>query len=151
MESRQLLEWASTHRIVDQTKQGFINYLENWKKENRDDFFDTFKGKSNLKVITTELNSIQLTHIHEYTDFVYCNLRILYLGSDIGDYRMVFTLEGKVADDLIHFDKYIDNTIKEGTVKVEIIIRAIKHGYRIEEISKLVELDEVIIKPLFES
>jgi hypothetical protein len=52
---------------------------------------------------------------------------------------------------MILFDKYIDNTIREGTVKVETILRAIKLGYGIEDISKLLDLDKEHLKPLFES
>lgn len=99
MNASTLIEWSKTHNIIEQTKQGFITYLENWKKEDRDEFFDTFNGKSNLKVLSSEFHSLQLTHISRYSDFVYCNLTILYLGKDIGDYRMVFTLEGEPADD----------------------------------------------------
>ncbi|MFD0961552.1 hypothetical protein [Paenibacillus chungangensis] len=149
MNTTSLIEWSEANNIIDRTEQGFINYLENWKKENRSDFFDTFKGKSNLKLLKTELNSIQLTHISGYDDFIYCNLRILYLGESIGDYRMIFTLEGNLEDDVIHFEKYIDTTIKEGTIKVEVIKRAIKEGYSIEAVSKLVDLEENIIRPLF--
>lgn len=64
---------------------------------------------------------------------------------------MIFTLEGEIADDTIHFDRFMENTIREGTVKVETIKRAIKAGYSIKAISKLVELEETLIKPLFES
>lgn len=44
----------------------------------------------------------------------------------------------------------MENTLKAGTIKVEVIKRAIKEGYSIEAISKLVDLEEEVIKPLFE-
>ncbi len=62
---------------------------------------------------------------------------------------MVFTLDGEADDDLIHFEKYMKHTINEGTIKVEVIKRAIKEGYTIKAISKLVGLEEELIKPLF--
>jgi len=111
MNVKDLTEWSENHRIIERTRNGFVNYLENWKKDDRGDFFDTFRGKSNLKVIEPKFYSLQLTHINGYSDFVYCNLVILYLGKDIGVYRMVFTLQGEVDEDAIHFVKYIDNTI----------------------------------------
>lgn len=151
MNTRSLMEWAQTNNIIERTEKGFKNYLKNWKNEERSDFFDTFKGKSNLKVLKTELRSIQLTYVSGYADFVYCNLKIVYLGNDIGDYRMVFTLDGECEDDVIQFDKYMENTINEGTIKVEVINRAIKEGYTIEKISKLVELEEDLIRVLFVS
>lgn len=151
MNTTSLLEWSQTNNIIERAEQGFKDYLDKWKKEDRSEFFDTFNGKSNLKLLKTELHSIQLTHVNGYSDFVYCNLRILYLGQDIGSYRMVFTLEGEVDDDLIHFEKYMQNTINDGTIKVEVITRAIKEGYTIKAISKLVDLDEDLIRPLFES
>ncbi|WP_127534460.1 hypothetical protein [Paenibacillus kobensis] len=149
MNTTSLIEWAQTNNIVERTEKGLENYLENWRKEDRGEFFSTFNGKSNLKLLKTELRSIQLTHVNGYSDFVYCNLRILYLGNDIGDYRTVFTLDGVADDDMIHFDKHLERTIHEGTIKVKVIKRAIKEGYTIEEISKLVDLDEDILRPLF--
>ena len=151
MNTTSLIEWVQTNNIIERTEKGFKNYLENWKKDDRSDFFGTFNGKSNLKLLKTELRSIQLTYVSGYSDFVYCNLRILFLGNDIGDYRMVFSLDGESDDDLIHFDKHMERTINEGTVKVEVIKRAIKEGCTIEEISKLVDLDKDMIRPLFVS
>jgi len=150
MDTNLLLEWSRDHRIVDKATSGFCNYLDNWKRDSRDDFYDTFRGISNVKLIRTELKSIQLTHIHDYTDLVYCNLRIMYLGEHIGVYTMVFTLEGEADDDFIEFDKLLDQILRKGTVKVEIVIRAIKAGYDIEEIAALVDLDKEAIRPLFE-
>ncbi|QHW30551.1 hypothetical protein GZH47_06580 [Paenibacillus rhizovicinus] len=126
MNTEQLVEWARAHRIAERTEAGFRNYMDNWKKDDRGDLFGTFRGKSNLKLLRTELHSLQLTHVIGYSDFVYCNINIYYLGQDIGHYRMVFTLEGEPADDVIHFDKYLDNAIREGTVKVEIVLKAIQ-------------------------
>ncbi|TVX93798.1 hypothetical protein [Paenibacillus agilis] len=150
MNTNELLEWSKTHQVVERTKEGFTVYLENWFKGNRRDYLNTFKEKSNLKVIRTKLDSIQLTHINGYADFVYCNLDILYLGESIGTYRCVFALDGTDADDTIHFDRFTETTIREGTVKVEIVKKALQQGYSIEEIAKLVELDVEWIRPLFE-
>jgi len=149
MNTISLIEWSQTYSIIERAEKGFIDYLENWKKDDRSEFFDTFNGKSNLKLLKTELHSIQLTHLRGYSDFVYCNLRILYLGKHIGEYRMVFNLEGEFDDDFIHFEKDLENIINEGTIKVKVINRAIKQGYDIEAISKLVDLDENLIRPLF--
>ena len=151
IDSKNLIEWSEKHKIIEKTKNGFVTYMDNWKKEHKGDFWNTFKVKSNLKLIKSEFHSLQLTHINGYSDFVYCNLNILYIGEDIGDYRMVFTLEGEVADDLINFDRFIDSTIIEGTIKVALINKAIKAGYSIDEISKIVELDKDLIRPLFVS
>ncbi|WP_264930577.1 hypothetical protein [Paenibacillus sp. LS1] len=149
--SKNLIEWSEKYAVIERTKKGFITYMENWKKENRGDFWDTFKGKSNLKLINSEFYSLQLTYINESNDFVYCNLNIMYIGEYVGSYRMVFTLDGEVADDSIDIDRFMDKIINEGTTRVEIIKKAIKHGYLIDEIAGLVELDKDLIKPLFES
>lgn len=151
MNTISLVEWSEAYNIIERTKKGFENYLNNWKRDNRGDFFDTFKGKSNLKLIKTELHSIQLTYMNRCSEFVYCNLSILYLGECVGDYRMIFTLEGECDDDCIHFEKDMKQTINEGTIKVEVIKRAINEGYTIEAVSKLIGLEEELIKPLFVS
>ncbi|GBF78521.1 hypothetical protein PA598K_07180 [Paenibacillus sp. 598K] len=149
MRTKSLVEWSAANRIIERTERGFENYLENWKNENRGDFFDSFRGKSNLKLITTELHSIQLTYMNEFSEYVYCNLSILYLGQYLGNYKMKFTLEGVVDDDVINFEQDMKQTINEGTIKVEIIKRAISQGYTIDVISKLIGLEENLIQPLF--
>ncbi|GGG87109.1 hypothetical protein [Paenibacillus radicis (ex Gao et al. 2016)] len=144
-----LSEWAESHNLLERTSKGFSNYMDNWKKDNRGDFFATFRGKSNLKMLQTEFQSYQFTHLTENPHYVSCTLNIRYLNEYIANYSMIFTLDGEVQDDLMDFDKLLANTIREGTVKVELIVRARKLGYSAAEVAQLVDLDEETVLRLY--
>lgn len=78
------MRWSEQHQIAARTENGFGVYLENWKKNDRNSFIDTFLGKSNVKLLKTELSKFSLTRNFNYIDCVSCEMSIDYLGQSIG-------------------------------------------------------------------
>ncbi|QYR19634.1 hypothetical protein KZ483_17220 [Paenibacillus sp. sptzw28] len=64
---------------------------------------------------------------------------------------MMFNLNGEVEDDVLQFDRFSKETIREGTIKVKIILNAINEGLGMNTIARIIEIDEELIRPFFES
>ncbi|EFM12339.1 hypothetical protein PaecuDRAFT_1019 [Paenibacillus curdlanolyticus YK9] len=151
MDASQLIEWSAEHRIVERTESGFLRYLHEWKKTNRADYIDTFMGELDTQLCTTKMKSIQLTHHYELSyDVVYCNLFILYIGERIGEYRMIFTLDGEVEDERLQLDRTSKETIRDGSIKLWMIRNARTAGLSINAIAQVMELEENMITLLSE-
>jgi len=145
MDSNSLKEWGEKNNVINRTIEGFWEYISNWEKEHPDEFHDLFMGKLDRRLIKLEIKSIQLTHIFNYSDFVYCNISI-YLLEDyisIGNYKMVFTLDGEIEDDILDLKDYsfIRNEISLIKNSIKIAQNALKHGAEPEFVSAITGLN----------
>ncbi|MWC28064.1 hypothetical protein [Paenibacillus sp. MMS18-CY102] len=149
MDTSQLIEWSVIHNIVERTECGFFSYLREWKKANREDYIDTFMGDLDIYLCTAKMKSIQLTHHFELSyDVVYSTLYVLYLGERIGEYHMIFTLDGAIEDEGLQLDQTSKDSIREGSIKLWMIRSARNAGLSIHSIAQAVEIEENLITHL---
>jgi len=102
-----LREWSEKHSVEKRTIKCFWRNLTSYEQEQKEEFLEVFGenfDKSNLKVT---LNNVAL-FIDEWSkdsywsygyDYVISYVPIIHNDKKIGEYRLLFTLDGESFDD----------------------------------------------------
>ncbi|RJG19155.1 hypothetical protein [Paenibacillus thiaminolyticus] len=72
MNTEEFENWVSIHSIIECTKKGFWNYMENYKQEEPDEFSEVFGS---------------------------VDMDVEYEGEELGVYQCLFSLDGDDLDD----------------------------------------------------
>lgn len=148
MDPFNLNAFAERHHIETKALQGFWEYMNNWKKEHPDNFSDKFNGDIDASNIELLVHSYQLTHILDCGDFVYCNVAFSMLGFSLGYYRLVFTLDGEVADDILHFNSDFDYMIQRATWMLSYVTEGLENGISIDVLISIFEVEAEQLIPI---
>ncbi|MBB6021434.1 hypothetical protein HNR77_002529 [Paenibacillus sp. JGP012] len=97
----ELKKWIVEQEVEKRTLEGFWLNLDNYQREDSDEFNHFFKNFSEDKL------DVKITQIALMLgDYPECNhnhvisyVPIIYNGTRIGLYRLLFTLDGKIDDD----------------------------------------------------
>ncbi|MFB7142869.1 hypothetical protein ACFCYN_25070, partial [Gottfriedia sp. NPDC056225] len=104
MNAKTLLEWAINHNAKNQTIEGFWEYFNKWRVEDRSDYLDRFYGKLYDEFITVEESEINLKLRFGMEEaFIFYSVNIFYLNKHIGIYDTEFFLNGELADEYLDF------------------------------------------------
>jgi len=106
-----LLEHLITeHYCVPRTIKGFWHILSNYK-ENESKEYKSIFGEKNVNVVEIDNRTISLAVRGSFSDnYIYLAVAYhIYLKKEnkkekIGSYKMVFSLDGGVMDDILYFD-----------------------------------------------
>ncbi|HDK7166221.1 TPA: hypothetical protein PTV44_000024 [Clostridium botulinum] len=107
MNTEEFKNWIAINNIIERTKNGFWNYIENYKREEPDEFSEVF---SNVDVNFVEINisKISLTISYRFDEpikFVSAFIEIEYKGEELGVYESLFSLDGDDLDDYLRIKK----------------------------------------------
>lgn len=150
MDTLCLKDWAIKNKIIERTTNGFWNYITNWEKEEPDQTYDLFLGRIEKSLLMIKNKSIQLTHIVDNSDYVYCNLSIYLIDDYIGNYKMVFNLDGTIADDILKLEdfEFIRRVSTEINKGIEIAMTSLNKGLDSKLVSEITCFDLNFINEL---
>jgi hypothetical protein len=153
MDTTELIQWYINNNIEKETIDAFWNYFNNYRKEEIYDFEESFGQHIDERLIRVKADKVQLTHIFESGDFIYSILDIYYLNDYIAEYKLVFTLDGEVEDDVLRLQpsSYVRKLTAEANRSIEIAEKSIKENLDLDLISRIVGLDIDFIKELKDS
>ncbi|MEB2299887.1 hypothetical protein LAV72_09670 [Lysinibacillus xylanilyticus] len=102
-----LREWSEKHSVEKRTIKWFWRNLTSYEQEEKEEFLEVFGEDFNKLNLKIALNKIAL-YIDEWNkdsdssygyDYVISYVPIVYNGEKIGEYRLLFTLDGESFDD----------------------------------------------------
>ncbi len=107
MNTSELRKWAEGHSIESKTIEGFWYNFSAYKNEQEEEFLELFGvdfGKNQLRVTTDSLalfiDDWNRDSYHSYGfDYVVCILSIVYKDEKVGEYKVLFSLDGNAFDD----------------------------------------------------
>ncbi|CAH8713316.1 hypothetical protein M5W83_26635 [Paenibacillus thiaminolyticus] len=103
MNTEEFENWVSIHNIIERTKKGFWNYMENYKQEEPDEFSEVF-GNVDMNFLETNISKISLTINYTFDEpikFVSAFIDVEYEGEELGVYQCLFSLDGDDLDDYL--------------------------------------------------
>jgi len=115
MNTNNLRKWAVEKAIEQQTIEGFWVCFHSYKEGSKRQFNKHFGRDFDENQLTVEMSGISL-HIDEWDcskqyhkivygfDFVVSFVPIVYKNERLGDYRMLFNLDGESFDDYFVID-----------------------------------------------
>lgn len=153
MDTLSLKDWTIKNKIIERTTAGFWNYVANWEKEEPDYTFDLFHGRIEKSLLRIENKSLQLTHIIDNLDYVYCNLSIFLMDDYIANYKMVFNLDGTIEDDILNLEdfEFIKRISAEINKGIEIAKTSLNKGLDLKLVSDITGFDLDFISELIQS
>lgn len=149
MDTLELKQWFFDKNIEAITKDSFWKYFLNLKDEDIYGFEDTF-GDIDERLIKIKISKVQLTHILEYGDFIYSLLEVFLMENYIGEYKLVFTIEGDIEDDILKLEpsSYIKKLTAEANRSIQIAKKCLEENLNSELIAKITELELEYINKL---
>jgi hypothetical protein len=92
--------------FVQRTIDGFWDSFSNYKREEPEEYRDIFGDEDDIVEIdymklSLVLHDKQPSYSHVFLSVSY---NIYFKKKEIGYYKMVFSLDGEVVDDILHFD-----------------------------------------------
>lgn len=100
----ELKKWISNNRIEEKATNSFWDYIRYYKVEQSEDFESDFGKDFNvnyLKIIVDTI-SLSITKIENTViEYVVAYIPIVYNESDIGMYKVIFSLSGEIDDEYI--------------------------------------------------
>lgn len=103
MNTNELQSWVTINHIVERTHNSFWSYLENYKKEEPDEFRELFEN-INFDFLDVNINKISLTISYRFDEpisFVSAFLEVLHEGEEVCMYESLFSLDGSDLDDYL--------------------------------------------------
>lgn len=103
MNTNEFQKWIFINNIIDRTKKGFWDYMENYKKEEPDEFSEVFSNVD-MNFVKINISKISLTinyTFDEPVEFVSAFIDIEYEDKELGVYESLFTLDGDDLDDYL--------------------------------------------------
>jgi hypothetical protein len=93
-------KWAQEHRAKERTIEGFWNNFRSYREEQLEEFREVFGVDFDESLLSLERFQLCLTLVEE-DDRVHVVtwVRMVYCEKDIGEYRLVFNMDGTVDDD----------------------------------------------------
>jgi hypothetical protein len=108
VDTRKLKEGADENRVVERTILTFWKHIENYKRDDIEDYDRVFKGvdTNNLKLRVRELSLTIFTwdSLDSEVEHVVVVLTVKYNNKVIGTYRVLFNLNGEEEDDYLDID-----------------------------------------------
>lgn len=150
MDTIELKQWVIDNKIEKRIRDGFWNYIENYKQDDIEEYTEYFGG-INFRFLTLEFRKVSLTTIYTWScDVVSAFLDIKYKDTDIGTYEMVFSLSGEIQDDFLDMEDknyiHLINCLEDR--EFEIAKLALEEGAGIEFIAKITGLSREEIEEL---
>lgn len=103
MNTEKFQKWIAKNNINERTKQGFWNYMENYKKEEPEEFVELF-GDMDMNLVKINISKISLTinyRFDEIIKYVSAFIDIKYEEEELGMYESVYSLDGDDLDDYL--------------------------------------------------
>lgn len=101
MNTEEFENWILINNVAERTKKGFWTYIENYKKEEPDEFKEVFNNIK-LNYLEININKISLTMSYRFDEpisFVSVCIEVVYEGEEICIYESIFALDGSAMDD----------------------------------------------------
>ncbi|PEL13097.1 hypothetical protein CN601_06310 [Bacillus sp. AFS017336] len=148
LNAKTLMEWEQKHDAKNRTINGFWESFRNWRKEEKYDYLDTFKGKLYDEFILVYERSIELKYRYSRIEaFLIFTVDIYYFDKEIGTYSLEFDLDGEVTDDYLVFDHiHLDHRLSEIRHNLTTIRKALKEGIDLNLISNITGMDQPSIE-----
>ncbi|MFJ7826655.1 hypothetical protein [Psychrobacillus sp. NPDC096623] len=107
MDTNKLRKWAENYSIESNTIKGFWVMFNKYKEEQKEEFLEVFGkdfDKSQLSIVMNRLGLFidawnKDAHMQYGFDYVTSYIPIIYLDNHIGEYKMLFNLDGECFDD----------------------------------------------------
>ena len=97
--AKDLEQWASQHKLEEHALESFFEYMQNYKKEEPEEFEETFLGfdKDSLDVRVQEV-AVSLDWQNHDKSSMIAHLPIVYRQAEIGWYRVEYSALGEILD-----------------------------------------------------
>lgn len=95
--------WISLNNIIERTKRACWNYIENYRKEEPEEFSEIFSNV-NMDSLEISISKVSLTVTYRFDEpitFVSAFADIEYEDEEIGVYESLYSLEGEDLDDYL--------------------------------------------------
>ena len=104
----ELKKWISNNRIEEKATNSFWDYIRYYKEEETEDFESDFGQdfKEDYLKIMVDTISLSITKIERTViEYVVVYIPIVYNESDIGMYKVIFSLSGEIEDEYITIEE----------------------------------------------
>ncbi|MCH7324055.1 hypothetical protein LZ480_19530 [Solibacillus sp. MA9] len=107
MNTNELRKWAENHSIESNTIKGFWEMFNNYKEEQKEEFLEVFGADLDKGQLIIKMNRLGLfidawnkdAFMQYGFDYVTTYIPIIYKDNQIGEYKMLFNLDGICFDD----------------------------------------------------
>jgi hypothetical protein len=101
----ELKEWVKTYNIVERTKKGFFTWLNNFKLEEPEEYYNVMENIESKELIL-ELHTISL-NLGNWPECTYntvsASMRVFYKDKRLFNYESLYLLNGEDEDDFVDF------------------------------------------------
>ncbi|MEJ8304781.1 hypothetical protein [Saccharibacillus sacchari] len=106
METSELKSFLLTHQSFEVAKKTFKIYVQSWKEEEPEEFFEAFENIDiDLLEVEKWRGSLVLNFLHESDiEYVSTSLRISFNDKTLAEYFLIQDLDGEIIDDRLHFE-----------------------------------------------
>ncbi|UNL87482.1 hypothetical protein [Priestia koreensis] len=108
---KELKQWVVEHQLEEKTVENFWKVFFLWKEEDKEEFNNTFRLEFKREELYVYTDKVALTITNwpdEDYNHVVVYLKFEYNDVYIGNYRMVFDLQGEIEDDYFVIDSWVD-------------------------------------------
>lgn len=107
MDTNELRKWAEKHSIERDTIESFWEMFKNYQMEQNDEFIEVFGEDYDKEQLSINLDGLGLfidawnknAYMQYGFDYVTSYISIVYKEDKIGEYKMLFNLNGECFDD----------------------------------------------------
>ncbi len=104
MNTEELKRFIKTHRVIEQTIDGFWNYINNWKTDNPDSFLNAFDGIDPASLVVS-VKKISLTINYLFEDeYVQSYASIHHNSTEVAVYHYLISFNGECIDDVLSWE-----------------------------------------------
>lgn len=97
--AKDLKQWAKQHKLEEHALESFFEYIENYKKEEPEEFEQTFLDfdESNFDVHVQGI-ALSLDWQNRDNRTIIAHIPIIYCQAEIGWYRVEYSVLGEILD-----------------------------------------------------
>ncbi|OWA35167.1 hypothetical protein B9G55_10850 [Saccharibacillus sp. O16] len=106
MEASELKAFLRTHQSFEVAKKTFRIYVESWREEEPEEFFEAF-GDIDIDLVEVEAwrGSLVVNFLYDRDiEFVSASLKISFDDKILAEYFLIQDLDGEIIDDRLHFE-----------------------------------------------
>lgn len=105
MNTKELKDFESRENVFEKTIAGFWVYVNSWKEEEPEEFFEAF-NTMDISRVELEKESVSLVinyRFDEPIEYVQTTLNVNFNEALIAQYHYLQTFDGEVMDDVLSF------------------------------------------------